>query len=112
MLPCGNAIVFARAAEHSRQILRLGGPRGREPAFDLANANSRPRATIGCENTRLPVSERMDGGAFWKPAQPRWHGPPERLPQPCFKSKRSRFMTLFQAATKSRTNFSFESSCA
>ena len=28
------------------------------------------------------------------------------------RSKRSRFMTLSQAATKSRTNFSFESSCA
>src|SRR5574337_49040 len=112
MLPCGNAIVLARAAEPSQRLFRLGGSRGREPAFDLADANSRPRVMIDCENTRLPVSERIDGGAFWKPAQPRWHGPPERLPQPYLRSKRSRFMTLFQAATKSRTNFSFASSCA
>jgi len=28
------------------------------------------------------------------------------------RSKRSRLITLFQAATKSRTNFSFASSCA
>src|SRR5574337_1721442 len=88
MLPCGNAIVFSRAAEPSQRLFRLDGPRGREPAFDLADANSRPGVMIDCENTGLPVSERIGGGAFWKPAQPRWHGPPERLPQPCFKSDR------------------------
>ena len=32
--------------------------------------------------------------------------------RPQTRSKRSRVMTLFQAATKSRTNFSFASSCA
>ena len=36
----------------------------------------------------------------------------QSLCDPYTRSKRSRFITLFHAATKSRTNFSFASSCA
>ena len=70
----------------------------------------------------LPLAERMAIHLYQSPTRSGYEPiaeigvpeakPPEHLSPDHFRSKRSRFMTLFQAATKSRTNFSFASSWA